>query len=687
MVPWVAWVVFLAVAAVLGVTGSNFSVRTLRWVTAVIAVGLFAAITAYGLSRTPGPGTPPTGPGDVQTAFVKGTDAIVASLFYPLRMGREVPELGRVGWVIIIVLILIGYRQLEARAYSRQPPLLDISQLGDGQPGLPAGGGAAHGSMDRQRYDQLAAELKFRLVAMEVRSPPIMPGGSRTDLVAAVAEGSGVAGAAARFDGLAAVAEGSGVSGGGLAGAVIRLLGPLWPGPRRWQLRFWVETPGAHSGREKDGSIRVTVELDNPQAGVTVASRTIAAASVDEAASKLAGYVARQVFARDPATPPWCYGDPAGSDLGALLIARQAHVYADSPRAIADLQRGQIEILSAVAGNRCAGFVRYELAQLLDLNGSHLASLHLHAQNREQHPRFLRARYRLAMSLEMVANPGLPFSDRAAFSDLLTEILAVLHRCGLTISAACPDDGIIAPGDALGGYRMTGALSLELLEAARAELRIIRRQLTLPAVLWASLLHRDERAVWRPYRRLRGRQAFRDGTCVAELLVAARLRLNEEGNSRPARRAYYRHALRVAAAITGDNDPIESLLWGRAARKPTRGERAPGKLRPAARDRVRLLPWQRQTASWLAAYNTGCIYAVLAQHGLPVEDQVVMSLQRASSSRDAEIGRPFDWIARDPDFVSLRDPERGEYLLFMKFLRDLMHRDYLPRSAGGRPDG
>ena len=89
MVPWVAWVVFLAVAAVLWVTGSNFSVRTVRWVTAVIAVGLFAAITAYGLSRTPGPGMPPARPGDVQTAFVKGTDAIVASLFYPLRMGRS----------------------------------------------------------------------------------------------------------------------------------------------------------------------------------------------------------------------------------------------------------------------------------------------------------------------------------------------------------------------------------------------------------------------------------------------------------------------------------------------------------------------------------------------------------------------------------------------------------------------
>ena len=53
-------------------------------------------------------------------------------------------------------------------------------------------------------------------------APSILPGGTRSD-------------------GLASIAEASGVSGGGLAGAVIRFAGALWPAPRRYELRVWVE--------------------------------------------------------------------------------------------------------------------------------------------------------------------------------------------------------------------------------------------------------------------------------------------------------------------------------------------------------------------------------------------------------------------------------------------------------------
>jgi hypothetical protein len=676
MTSWVTWGIFVAVAAALGVIASYFSVRTVRIFSVGTAIALVVAVTEYGLTH---PAAAPQAPRDLETAFARGADAVAAALFHPLWMGHDVPEPGRVGWIVLVGLVVIGYRQLESRAYKRQAPVIDTSQLELGQPSVGQPSVGEHGAgehgpglTDGQRHDQLAAELQFRLAAMEVRSPAILPGGSRTD-------------------GLASIAEDSGVTGAGLAGAIIRYLGTLWPAARRLQLRFWIEpaAPGGGTGPASASEARVTVELDDPRSGVTVASKTVAAASLNETASMVAGYVARQVFASDRSTPPWCYGASDGHDLGALLLARQERIYAETWESVRGSRAAQVKILQTVTGgNRCAGVVRYELAQLHDLGRNHLTALRLHAVNREQFPRFLRGRYRLGMSLEMAANRGLTFGNPAAVRYMLTEVLQVLHRCGLTASSECTDKDIVASEDVPGHHRISDELSMQLLEAARTELRVIRRRLSYPRVLWAALTRRSERTVWRPHRQLRYRQSFRDGACVAELLVAARMQLNQTANLRPVRPSAYRHALRVAAAITGDSDLIRAVLRdGAAAARP-----AP---RPAAatRERVRVLPWLRHTASWQAAYNAACLYSVLAQRGLASDDLVVASLRRAIDSRDSEMERPYDWICYDPDFLPLKASGRGEYPAFKKFLREQKRRDYPRRlrpaddpAEGSGPD-
>jgi hypothetical protein len=178
---------------------------------------------------------------------------------------------------------------------------------------------------------------------------------------------------------------------------------------------------------------------------------------------------------------------------------------------------------------RCAGVVRYELAQLYSIQGEgHLTALRLHAVNREQFPRFYRGRYRLGMSLEMVADQGFRFTcDKAAREDL-AEILNILRRCDLTEKQLCAEKEI-RPAKSGKGWELTPAVRLELLKAAQQELRGVRRQLTIGCVLWAAFRHRDERAIWRIYYPgLRMRQSFHDGVCVAELLVAARRRGIEE---------------------------------------------------------------------------------------------------------------------------------------------------------------
>jgi hypothetical protein len=188
--------------------------------------------------------------------------------------------------------------------------------------------------------------------------------------------------------------------------------------------------------------------------------------------------------------------------------------------------------------------------------------------------------------------------------------------------------------------------------------------------------------VRRPFWRLRARQAFRDGVCVAELLVVVRQRQNagwsRAGADRP---GHLRPAIRIAAAIAGDPAPIRSVLDGRREQGPP----PPGPRPAAARDGIRWLPMQRRTASWQAAYNTACLYAALARESQAPDELVVISLERAVNNRDSEMERPYDWISQDPDFRPLKTAP-AKFAVFTKFLDDQRRKSYpaaAPRPARG----
>jgi len=667
MVSIVVWAVLAAVGILLGVIASWFSLSTVRWVSLCTALILAAAITTYGLSQPAGRN--PT----LVNAFTNGADALIKALLTPLLLGHAVPAPGPIGRGIAAFCLLMGYRGLEWWAMRRQPPQLDTSALPDGQPSIkPAKAGGA--LTDGQRYEQVAAELKFRLAAVEIRAPSILPGGSRTN-------------------GLASIAESSGLGIGGLAGAIIRFVGMLWPKPQRIQLRVWVES--ADESLAAPGA-KVTVGLENLGSGATVSTKTIVGAEINEAASMVAGYVARQMFALDRTTPPWCYGAADGRDLGGLVMARMERVYVERFADVEKCRQAQIvRLRKATGSSRTAGVVAYELAQLLDLDTRHLDALLLHAVSREQHPRFYRGRYRLAMSLEMVANPKHAPFDAGGTQRTLDEILKILHRCGLTERDACRENDV-TPSGTQGHCALSRSLRMDLLNAAARELRDVRRQLTLPHVMWATLAHRDERAIWQPHWRLHRRQAFHDGVCVAGLLVAVRQTLIQcEPRDYPSREAgataqpvpcadinfrELRGASRIAAAIAGECD-LER--WVRT--EPHRDVQGPpptSGLAPAsatARDRVRRWPWERCTASWQAAYNTACLYAALASENLTDENRIVVSLERAINNRDSEMERAYDWIWRDPDFSAVRNSPG-----FAEFLRVQERTDYPLASPADR---
>jgi hypothetical protein len=671
---WVVWGTVAFVAVLLGFVGRHFSVRTLRYVTAVTAVALVVLVTRYGL--TTHPAGPAQAPADLANSFTQGADEISAALFHPLRLGSKVPAPGRFGWVAIAVLVIIGYRMLEAWARRREAPVLDTSALGDGQRD-----GASRkkedSAKDGRLYDQIVAQLKFQLSAIEVRAPAILPGGSRPS-------------------GLASIAEASGVAGGDLAGAIIQFFGMLWPNPRRFQVRVQAESVTGDSPGTR--TTKVTVSLDEPATGQSVATKTVVASDPDEAAAAVAGYVARHIFTRDPTTPPWCVGAANGSDLAAMLLAKQERKHAKSAEDIRTARSEQIHILERATGNnQCAGIVRYELAQLYDLEGNHMAALRLHAVNREQHPRFYRGRYRLSMSLEMIANRDFRLRKKHEAEDtaMLVESLEILNRCNVTGNDTCWEDHIK-------GRELQLELKETLLKAATDELRAIRRQLTLRHVIWGTFRHRDERVIRGPLWGLRKRQSFHDGLCAAELLVVIRQILNEkEHTSASEKLAHMRLASRRAADIAHDNvsirrhvekkkaqdqpDPQASLghegtpraqgpaeQSGTAGRQGTVGSAGRKWLSAEKRDRTRWLPWQHCTPSWEAAYNTACAYAAL-----DLDDRVIISLQRALSNRDCELQQPWNWISQDPDFSCLKSSSKT----FKGFLGSLERSDY-PEATG-----
>ena len=647
---WVVWGAFAFVAALLCFVGRHFTLRTLRYVAAVTAAVLVVLITRYGLTH------PAKASSDLVNSFRQGANELSTAFFHPLLLvlpGHQVPAPGRIGWLVIAVLGVIGYRVLEAWATRREAPVLDTSTLGDSQQ-KDASSTTWSNVTGGRGYDELVARLKFQLSAIEVRSPAILPGGSRTN-------------------GLASIAAASGVVGGGLAGAIIQFFGMLWPKPRRFQVRVRVESG---QGQHGTGNTKVTVSLDEPATGESVATKTLAADNLDEAAAVVAGYVARHIFIRDPTTPPWCVGSANGRDLAAMLLAKQERVHAKSAAEICRARDKQIEILETATGNnQCAGVVRYELAQLHDLAGNHMAALRLHALNREQHARFYRGRYRLSMSLEMIANPEFPL--RGTDTPMLDETLTILNRCGVTRDVVRQENDIVAG-------MLQPRLRENLLVAAEEELRAIRRQLTLRHVIWGTFRYRDERVIRMPHWGLRKRQSFHDGLCVAELLVAVRRSLNEAEPAEASEKLHHMNlALRMAADIAGDSVSIDQHLANLTAQGtldlPGALESPGRKFRPAEkRIRTRWLPWQSRTPSWEAAYNTACAYAALN-----LDHRVIISLQHAINNPDCEMQRPWDWISHDPDFSCLKSSDTFNDFLDAQERQDYPVAVHCPVNADG----
>ena len=174
---WIVWAAFVGAALVLGLVGYQFSLRALRIVAGFTALATAAYITWFGLEHQAQPLQSLSG------AFTRGAGALGMALFrQPPKHSMLGP--GPFGWIVIIVLLVLGYRVLEASAMHRQARSLDTSALAGAHQDDPSGDG--EDVTGKQRHDRLVAELRFRLPAVEVRAPSILPGGSRPRELASI---------------------------------------------------------------------------------------------------------------------------------------------------------------------------------------------------------------------------------------------------------------------------------------------------------------------------------------------------------------------------------------------------------------------------------------------------------------------------------------------------------------------
>jgi hypothetical protein len=674
------WPALALVLVALGWVAYQFSRRTYRLAVGALAAAGVLVVTGYGLRL---PGKHPT----FESGLLAGGNALSRDMlgtFIPAGLRRAL-LLGPMGWLLLLILIgsvLAAFDTLSAR---RQQPTVNVGTVppngggGSDTGGVTASGGSSGGgseSRDVQARRTITEELKFRLPAVAVRSPASMPGGSN-------------------LASLATVVSDSGVQGSKLTAALMQAVHALEAKPRIYEVQIYVDHCAEDGKVDPNGEkVLVTVDVRDARNGQTLATRILAPCPESEAPERVAGFTARRIFRDDPSTPAWATGSYDGDDLSAYLLAQEMRPAGRTYGAIRrNRNRQRDELAGAVRRSTNAGLVQYELASLDDLDGMTVEALRLHLDNRVHNPRFLPARYRLAVSLSSLAaavetkwpagpaeagGPAVPadargqagpadqagtpariredLTQKLAWSGLLRTIGArqfrVLHLTDQPVRGAEARQQVITDllQTAQPDPDQRGKIGRVLLALACRELRAYQRRMRASWLLWGALIYRQERAAylellrtgpnWRrhPWRRM-----------ATPRVALAGLELS----------------LDIAAGLGVTEQMVH------AAQSHT--------LRELGLDRVldRGRGWVYGRQPWQAVYNAACMYAMTTAPGTPlsneVADRAVTLLRLAIADPACELDRPSEWIGADPSLRTLHEND-----VFDAFVREQAQRDFEP---------
>jgi hypothetical protein len=660
------WSALAALLVVLWGVAYQFSRRTYRLTVGVLAAVGVLAVTGYGLRLL---GTHPT----FERGLLTGANALSRDMlgaFIPAGLQHAL-LLGPAGWLLLLVLIGSVLLTFDAVSVRRQQPTVNVGSAPPSGGDTGDGNARGDGSSDSRGVNTrqvITEELKFRLPAVAVRSPASMPGGS--------ALGS-----------LATVVSDSGVQGSKLTAALMQAVHALEARPRIYEVQIFVDhCDDDGTVNPKGEKVLVTVDLRDARNGQTLATRILAPCPVNEAPERVAGFTARWVFRDDPSTPAWATGSYDGEDLSAYLLAQEIRSASRTYQAFADCRRRQRKILAdAVWRSPNAGLVQYELAALDDLDSKTVHALRLHLDNRVHNPRFLPARYRLAVSLAALGGavgdkwPADPPHDgghadpadeppalireeiikKLAWSGLLRTIRGRQFRA-LDLPSHGPH-GAEARHKAITDLLLTAhpnhaqsrKISLVLLMLACQELRAYRRRMRASWLLWGALIHRQER------------------TAYLELL-----RTGPNWRRHPRRRMA---TLRVA--LTGIKLALRCTTKNERAEQAVRATQA--RIRhQLGLDRVldRGGRWVYGKLPWQAVYNAACLYAMTtppAHNPSPSAAKDAVTLLRLAVTDPAcELDRPSEWIGADPSLATLRGMP-----VFDAFVRERAQLDFEPAKS------
>ncbi|HEY8527493.1 MAG TPA: hypothetical protein VIL48_21195 [Acidimicrobiales bacterium] len=629
---------------------------------------------------------PPQRDPDLRTLAARGVDTLVTDALDPFVADTTAARLGSHGWVVLAVLALLGYRRLEVVNNRRSGGPITIAPFATapGDEGL----GLA-----------LEATMRNRVAGIALREPPPVPGAESTakptapgvaaldgrpvpppgsaralldrvrGLVLPVPgitveptyarvprDPAGAAGAPAAGD-----RDGDdNAQGGEGAGDEVRALAGTAPAGAEPD-RAGAATTAADRGPDgraggpaaaSDVEHVVTVRLVTTQGRRTLRGRSFARPTPEAAAEAAADFVVCDALSHGRLTPSWARWR---SDDGAALGPYHT-VLADTGRTGPRLPLAeQIELLeTARAASPGTGLVLVELGHRYDLDERPLDALRVHLTAKALHPRFAQPRYRLAMSLAMLASPVrfaehwlAPGRDehRRQIAELLVETglleQARRSRWWRMADPRCPADPEKAaawlgqPDPSPGTQR--DILKVFLL-MARTEFRALERRLSYPGLL-AGAARQSERHVWwglltDPERRRTTRLRYRSARWIAELRLSL---LPTQPGTRKARELRSR-----VEAMARRNDVGSTALYNAACFTSVLVDRAPRKGRERA----------------------------------DLEEQAVRHLRRAARGGRGPVPSS-GWLTTDPDLVALQAVPA-----FNDLVRRLAHDEDRRETAG-----
>ncbi len=439
-------------------------------------------------------------PQDLRTLAQQGADEIVSQAFDGILGPLRVAELGDLGWILLAAAALVAYRRLEITSAAREigPVAVEPFVLRPAD----ATSGDDPASSGTSKY--LAERMRDWLAGADVYEPSSVPGAAADQLTSVLAD--------------EAVPQPG------------RLAAIVWQAVRKIVIPPAGVTVSSTYEVQPDDLHVIHLTIKSARTGGGITSRRFGGGSSERSWTSPRSFVAEHVLRDARVVPSWAWWPGDGASM-----LRYQRVVRGEGDATALLER-------VVAANQGSGLLRVHLGNHYEIDGRELDALLQHSLA-TRFKRFYSARYRLAVSLSMLADQLDELWWPEACLPVRRSILEALEKVSDGASKAdvkClsqRSSGDDAP-------RAMLELACKQLKKAKAQMNIIRLML-------AALTRPNERQFWWGQLRQRnGRRQIHAYLYTAIEVINVRLLFLGDG-SKATKDALARHEADVEREVKG----------------------------------------------------------------------------------------------------------------------------------------